>query len=174
MLLQNVVLKILLASCLMLSYGYSITLYSKEPARVIAGWVENVRVENQDFEVKAKLDTGAKTSSIHAKNIESYKKDGERWVKFTLVLKDKKGGLHEIVLDRPRSRRTKIKNHDGEHDRRHVVDLAICFNGRTITTEFTMADRTEYIYDVLLGREFLKNAAIIDPKKVFLTVAQCN
>jgi len=118
---------------------------AKDPAKVIAGWVEKVRIEDHQFDVKAKLDTGARTSSIHARDIESYKKD----------------------------RRHKIKNHDGEHDRRHVVDLEVCFNGRRITTEFTLADRREYIYDILLGRQFLVKAAIVDPNSVFLTAAIC-
>ena len=146
---------------------------AKDPARVIAGWVEKVRINSHDFEVKAKLDTGARTSSIHARDIKSFKKDGERWVKFTLILEDSKDNLHEIYIEKPRSRRTNIKNHDGEHDKRYVVDLEVCFNGRKYTTEFTLADRREYIYDILLGRQFLKKVAIVDPKSIFLTSAKC-
>ena len=148
-------------------------IWAKEPARVISGWVEKIRINGHDFEVKAKLDTGARTSSIHAKDIKSYKKDDERWVKFTLVLKDSKDNIHQIQVDKPRSRRTNIKNHDGDHDKRHVVDFEICFNGKVYTTEFTLADRTEYIYDILLGRQFLKKIAIVDPNKIFLTTAKC-
>ena len=148
-------------------------LYAKEPARIIAGWVEKVRIHDHDFAVKAKLDTGARTSSIHAKDIKSFKKDGTRWVKFTLVMTDSNDVKHEILIEKPRSRRTNIKNHDGNHDKRHVVDLDICFNGRVYTTEFTLADRSEYIYDILLGRQFLKKTAIIDPKNIFLTTANC-
>ncbi len=152
---------------------FATAIHAKDPARVIAGWVEKVRLNGQEFDIKAKLDTGARTSSIHAKEIKSYKKDGERWVKFILIVKDSKDVVHEIKMDKPRSRRTKIKNHDGEHDRRHVVDFEVCFNGRVHTTEFTLADRSEYIYDILLGRQFLKKAAIIDPKRIFLTSPAC-
>jgi hypothetical protein len=147
--------------------------WAKDPARVIAGWVEKVRIDNYDFDVKAKLDTGARTSSIHAKNIKSFKKDGERWVRFTLILTDSKDNKHEMKMEKPRSRRTNIKNHNGEHDERHVVDFEVCFNDRRTTTEFTLADRREYIYDILLGRQFLKQTAIIDPKRIFLTTAKC-
>ena len=163
--------KVISVLCLVL---LATNLYAKDPARVIAGWVEKVRLNGHEFDIKAKLDTGARTSSIHAKNIKSFKKDGERWVKFTLVVKDSKDNMHEIALEKPRSRRTKIKNHDGEHDRRHVVDFEVCFNGKEYTTEFTLADRSEYIYDVLLGRQFLKKTAIIDPKSIFLTTPKCN
>ena len=170
---ENILLRRLIVILILFSSGYILPLHSKEPARVIAGWVEKVRIENQAYEVKAKLDTGARTSSIHASNIKSFKKDGERWVKFTLELTDNKDKKHTLKLEKPRSRRTNIKNHDGEHDKRAVVDLDLCFNGNTYTTEFTLADRTEYIYDVLLGRQFLKKIAIVDPTKTFLTLAKC-
>ena len=148
--------------------------FGKEPARVIAGWVEKVRIENQDYDVKAKLDTGAKTSSIYAINIKPFKKDGKRWAKFTLLLADSRGKEHRIDLERPRSRKANIKNHDGNHDSRYVVDLDLCFNGRQFVTEFTLADRSEYIYGVLLGRQFLKRAVLIDPGKTFLTLSSCS
>lgn len=152
---------------------YASTSLSKEPARVIAGWVEKIRIENQTYDIKAKLDTGAKTSSIHATNIKPFKKNGKRWARFTLQLTDSRGEKHSIDLEKPRSRKANIKNHDGNHDPRYVVELDLCFNGRQFTTEFTLADRSEYIYDVLLGRQFLKKAAIIDPNNTFLTLSSC-
>ena len=165
---------VFLVLLLILSSLASNNLQAKDPAKVITGWVEKVRIDNQNFEVKAKLDTGARTSSIHARDIKSYKKDGKRWVKFTLVLTDNKDITHKLQMDMPRSRRTNIKNHDGVHDKRHVVDFDICFNGQMYTTEFTLADRTEYIYDVLLGRQFLKKIAVVDSNQIFLTTtAKC-
>ena len=152
---------------------YSPNSFSKEPARVIAGWVEKVRIENQAYDIKAKLDTGAKTSSIYAIDIEPFKKNGQRWAKFTLVLQDNLGKEYRLQLEKPRSRKANIKKHDGNHYQRYVVDLDLCFNGRKFVTEFTLADRSEYIYGVLLGREFLSQAAIIDPHNTFLTVPSC-
>lgn len=146
---------------------------AKEPARVIAGWVEKVQIEEQPYDIKAKLDTGAKTSSIFATDIEPFKKDGKRWARFTLELKDSKGKKHRLTLEKPRSRKANIKNHDGNHDKRYVVELDICFNGRKYSTEFTLADRSEYIYGILLGRQFLKKTAIVDASKTFLTLSSC-
>lgn len=147
---------------------------SKEPAKVIAGWVENIKVDDLHYKIKAKLDTGAKTSSIHATNIESFKNNEKDWVRFTLILTDNENNKHKINLEKPRTRKTNIKKHDGTPDKRHVVVMKICFNGRTYNTEFTLADRREYIYDVLLGRQFLTQVAIIDSSATFLTLAQCN
>ena len=152
---------------------YPLISYSKEPAKVIAGWVEKVRIEDQLYDIKAKLDTGAKTSSIHATDVTPFKKDGKRWAKFTLILTDSYGNKHKLKLEKPRLRKANIKNNDGEHDQRYVVNLDLCFNGRKYETEFTLADRSEYIYDILLGRQFLKKVAIIDPNNTFLTLAAC-
>lgn len=149
------------------------TVLAKQPAKVIAGWVENVTIEQQAFKVKAKLDTGADTSSIHALNIESFKKDGEHWLKFDLPLTDNRDNLHELSFEKPRSRKAHIKNHNGKHDKRNVVELEVCFNGELYVTEFTLADRSQYIYNILLGRKFLQKVALIDPNDTFLTLGEC-
>lgn len=146
---------------------------SSEPGKVIAGWVEKISLYEPPVVLKAKLDSGAKTSSIHAANVEPFVRDGERWVKFDLLLTDVDDKQHTLHLEKPKSRRVRIKDADGDHDRRSVVELEICFDGRRHVTEFTLADREEYIYDVLLGREFLKGIAVIDPESTFLTQAHC-
>ena len=146
---------------------------SKTPAKVVAGWVEKIVVENQDFLVKAKLDSGAKTSSIYAEEIELIKKDGKKWVKFTLVLEDEKNKIHRINMEKPRARRVKVKEHNGTHDSRPVVELDLCFDGRHHTTQFTLTDRREYIYPVLLGRRFLNEKVLIDSSLTFNTLSQC-
>jgi len=157
----------------LLLYACAATASSRDPGKVIAGWIEKISLTEQNVTIKAKLDTGAKTSSIHAINIEQYKRAGKRRVKFDLLLTDINDQQHTLHMDRPRARRVAIKNTDGDHDRRAVVDLEICFDGRRQTTEFTLADRSEYLYDVLLGREFLQGIAVIDPEKTFLTQAAC-
>jgi hypothetical protein len=146
---------------------------SQDPGKVIAGWIEKITLVEQSLVLKVKLDTGAKTSSIHAINVEQFKKNDERWVRFDLPLKDVNDKQHSIHMERPRARRVRIKNNDGDHDRRTVVELEICFDGRKHSTEFTLANRAEYIYDVLLGREFLQGIAVVDPENTFLTQAGC-
>lgn len=145
----------------------------KDPARVIVGWLEHVRIEEQDFEVKAKLDSGAKTASIHALNIESFKKGNKFYVKFDLPLTDKHGELQLISLEKPIIRKVKIKDHNGKHDRRYVVKLDMCFNGKNYSVEFNLVDRSEFNYNILLGRRFLGKVAIIDPLHTFLTTNVC-
>jgi len=149
---------------------------SDTPGKVIAGWVEKISIKNQSYALKAKLDSGAKTSSVHAENIELFKRDGQRWVRFQLLLEGAEGAEGEIetlTLEKSRVRRVKIKEHDGDHDSRPVVELDICFDGRPYAVEFTLTDRSAFIYPVLLGRRFLAGVAVVDPEVTFLTQAQC-
>jgi hypothetical protein len=146
---------------------------SENPGKVIAGWVEKISIGSPSTLMKAKLDTGAKTSSIHAENVNVFRKDGKRWVRFDLVLKDNQGARQIQTFERRRIRKVRIKNHDGEHDRRSIVSLEFCFDGRPHSSEFTLADRSQFIYPVLLGRQFLQDVAVIDPSETFLTQAAC-
>ncbi|MBL4851707.1 MAG: ATP-dependent zinc protease [Gammaproteobacteria bacterium] len=151
-------------------YGYA---SSDNPGKVIAGWVEKISLKDQSYVLKAKLDSGAETSSIHAEDIELFKHEGKRWVRFKLLLEDTDGKAMTLALEKKRARRVKIKQHNGVHDSRPVVELDICFDGRPYAVEFTLADRSEFIYPVLLGRRFLAGVAVVDPEATFLTQARC-
>ena len=146
---------------------------SRSPGIVIAGWVEKISIGSASALLKAKLDTGAKTSSIHAKNIRVFRKEGKRWVRFDLFFENDKGEKEKQTFERRRIRKVRIKNHDGDHERRSIVSLEFCFDGRFHTSEFTLANRSEFIYPVLLGRQFLQNVAMVDSSETFLTQAKC-
>ena len=150
----------------------------------IMGWVENVYFPPTYTKLKAKLDTGAKTSSIDARDITPFEKNGEQWVRFTIQRKgkaayvDKEGRQHpekaavNLVFERPVERVARIKRHKRKSMERYVVTIPIYIAGRTHEAEFSLTDRRKFIYPVLLGRRFLKDVAIVDPGKTFLaTVA---
>ncbi len=140
---------------------------SAEGGKVIAGWVERVVLLPAGHDVKAKLDTGAKTSSLSARQIEQFRKDGKRWVRFTLSYEDSFNEQREQTLERPVVRRVRIKEHVGEYNSRPVVRLGLCFDGRRTEAEFSLVDRSNFIYPVLLGRSFLARHAVIDPGATF-------
>ncbi|MCG8671998.1 MAG: RimK/LysX family protein [Pseudomonadales bacterium] len=147
----------------------------------IMGWVENVYIGNRQTKLKAKLDTGAKTSSIQANDIEHFIRDQQPWVRFVIkrdgkkAYIDKKGRSHpekkaiEITLERPLLRTAKIKQHHKKSVERPVVTLDMILGGKHYPVEFTLTDRRKFIYPVLLGRRFLRNVAIVDPSSTFLT-----
>jgi len=140
---------------------------------VISGWLEKVTFPGHDFQVKAKLDTGAKTSSIHADEIVQFERDRDPWVGFTLVLKDTRNRVHQLIMEEPLQREVVIKNHDGNHDIRPIVTLEICFNGYLHQADFTLVDRRQFHYPVLLGRRFLSEIAVVDSSKSFTTQGKC-
>ncbi len=142
--------------------------------KVIAGWIETVSFTQDNLPVYAKLDTGAKTSSIHAINIKKLQKNNEDWVSFTLVLQGADDKIHKIPMEAPRTRHVLIKKHGEESDERVAIDLNFCFNGEMHTAEFTLANRKKYNYSVLLGRSFMKEVVLVDPANTFLIQSSCH
>jgi len=144
--------------------------------KIILGWIENIYLQPYDLKAKAKLDTGAKTSSIHAKNIEYFEKDGDRWVRFQFSsdtkLKEKKykeGKSKKVVtIEAPLTRSALIKRHKHTSMERPVVTLPFNLAGKEYKAEFTLTDRSKFLYPVLMGRRFLKHVAIVDPGNTFL------
>ncbi|MGR9116737.1 MAG: ATP-dependent zinc protease family protein [Gammaproteobacteria bacterium] len=131
--------------------------------KITAGWVENIILATGQVRLRAKLDTGAKTSSIHAENIERYEVDGEPWVRFSLPKSFLKKATHQPTIETPVVRTVLIKRHNLESMRRLVVKLAFCINAHYYETEFTLANRSNYLYPVLLGRSFLADNIVVDP-----------
>jgi hypothetical protein len=146
---------------------------SRTHGKVIAGWVEKITLLPWGDIVSAKLDTGAMTSSIHATNVERFTRGKEKWVRFDIDLgADSDSKLIEGV-ERPLARRVLVKQ-AGDDDHRLSVEMEICSNGRLRMTEFTLADRSDLIYPVILGRRFMKSFLVVDPSQTFLTKAVCD
>lgn len=136
--------------------------------RVVMGWLESVFFRPWNVRMTAKLDTGANTSSLHAERIERFSRDGRKWVRFTLVKNEDK----KFVVERPVVRTANIKQHGKGSAQREVVMMVLCKNGREYDTEFTLVDRSNFSYPVLLGRSFLKNSVLVDASETFLFKAE--
>lgn len=144
--------------------------------RVIYGWVEWVVVEPSMIPAKAKLDTGAKTSSLHAKNIEWFEKDGKDWVRFQFSPNTKLSSKriregktkNYVTIEAPLHRSTLIKQHKRPSVERPVILHKFRLDDREYEAEFTLTDRSRFIYPVLLGRRFLEKTALVDPARTYL------
>lgn len=141
--------------------------------RVVMGWVEYVTIEPWGVNLKAKLDTGAKTSSMHATGIQEFYRSGDRWVRFEIQAPGDGNGPKTYTMERPVIRGVRIKEHGGELSARPVVSLHFCLNGRRHKAQFTLADRSNFLYPVLLGRRFLEDVALVDPAETYLTGSAC-
>lgn len=136
--------------------------------KTIMGWLEKVVILPYKIELTAKLDSGADRSSIHARNIEIFEKDGAKWVSFTLEYKNKNNIVHQIQVEKPLVRKVHIKRHAAKSVERAVVSFDFYLGGKKESAEFTLANRGNFKYPVLLGRQFLKKNIVIDPEKTFL------
>ncbi len=135
--------------------------------RIIAGWLEMVVLHPWQIKLKAKLDSGAKTSSIHADNLEYFERDEKTWIRFDLPKGwSKKAGVYTIEV--PLLREVKIKRHKLPPMTRPVVEMSFCIDSHLYSAQFTLADRGNFNYPVLLGRRFLKDSVLIDPAATFL------
>lgn len=135
----------------------------------VVGWVEHVRVFPGNVEVKAKLDTGAKMSSLSCNCLTPFERDGESWIRFSL--EDKDGRL--VGFERRIVGRIKIKRHFGKVQERPIVKLGICLGGVYKVTRVNLVDRRGFRYPMLIGRDELQGRFIVDPQETFRSRPRC-
>lgn len=163
------VLPICLLACLL-----AVNTGATEPPEIrdleIFGWVERVKLMNGALSMKAKLDTGAATSSLDATHIERFRRGGKRWVRF--VLTDPETD-ETVEVEKPLVRMVQIVRHSGNYQRRPVVEMDICLGYHRRTVEVNLIDRTHFIYPMLLGRSALEGIALIDAGNSHLNSPRC-
>jgi hypothetical protein len=141
----------------------------------IMGWLEFVSIMPEGILLKAKLDTGAKTSSLHATEMTYFRRSGSDWVRFRLTvphhLLDLGHPVLSYVIERPVFRTTRIKRHQAGSIQRTVIVLPVQLGRHVMDAEFTLTDRSHFNYPVLLGRRFLENIALVDPGATYLLSA---
>ena len=125
----------------------------------IVGAVEWLQVEPAGIRLQARIDTGAETTSIHAENIQLLEKEGRRYVRFDLQDPDSGEYLQQELRLR---REVLIKQHGGGHERRYVVRMWLTLGEMRHRVDVTLSDREVFEYPLLVGRNFLLDAAIVD------------
>ncbi len=133
--------------------------------RIILGEVENVYLDPPGKLFKARIDTGAQTSSLNAVDKVEFERDGKPFVKFHIA--DPNSG-ELIELTRRIRGYVSIKQHKKKSQRRPVVRLRVKLGEIDEQTDFTLVDRTKFRNQVLIGRNLLKDLAIVDVSKKFV------
>ena len=127
---------------------------------LLVGELEEVWLENLGLALPARIDTGAETASLDARNIEVFERDGRRWVRFEI--------LHPVSGEPvPMERRLKrmvsiIQANSPEAERRPVIKMGITIGHISQTAEFTLSDRSHLDYQVLVGRNILQDVMVVD------------
>lgn len=162
---------------ILLFLGIPVAVHASEEqvdGKRVYGWVEKAIIMPLGATVKMKLDSGALTSSIHAKDVEISKSDDGDWVSFRLVLEDTGSGEKLFRrIDKPVHRYAIIRGAAGE-ERRAVVKMDICIGDTVYNEQFTLNDRSDMLYPVLIGRRTLEHMGLLDVTRTFITRPECD
>lgn len=139
---------------------------SADPIQIY-GWQEYVFVEGVEEKLKAKLDTGARTSSIHAEEKELFERDGKKWVRFIVTDPTVEKPVRTRI-EAPLVRTARIKEPGGESMPREVVRLRFQIGDRKIRAEFTLNNRVNMLSPVLIGRTLIKDLGLVDSGRAYL------
>ena len=138
------------------------------------GWIEKGLILPTGVAVKMKLDTGALTSSLDARSITRFKRDGKPWVRFTLVLTDANTDKEvRQTLERPVERSVTVRGAGGMEER-PTVTMSVCVGDKLYKEWFTLRDRSTRIYPVLLGRRLLAELGPVDSSRTFTVQPTCD
>jgi hypothetical protein len=135
--------------------------------KVVVGANEWIYLSPPGHHYQARIDSGAATSSLSAQNIEYFERNGKRWVRFALQHDDE---TTSIAVEAKVIRHVLIRQASSpEPERRPVISLTVNM-GQDLRydTEFTLTNRSQMTYPILLGREFLRDVILIDVARQFI------
>ena len=140
-----------------------------EQNKIIIGWREWLALPDLDVgAIKAKIDTGARSSALHTFGLEPFEKGGILKVKFGLhpLQKRKDIEIHCIadVVDRRR-----VTSSDGQSERRYVIRTTVAMGELRWPIELTLTNRRSMRFRMLLGRAAIAGRLLVDPAKSYLT-----
>lgn len=117
--------------------------------------------------IKARIDSGAKTSSIQATDIELITNDGEPWVRFVVYPLQKNTLLKTKCIAKLVDKRS-IKGSFGISEERLIIKVPVTIGEDTFDIELSLANRNTMEFRMLLGREAISNRYLINPAKKHL------
>ena len=134
----------------------------------VLGWREWLELPELGIRhIKAKVDTGARTSALHAFYNEVFERDGREWVRF---------GVHpvqgsndpEIHCEAPIFEWREVTDSGGHKERRPVIETSVRLGSEMKTIEMTLTDRDTMKFRMLLGRTAIKNGFVVAPGRSYM------
>jgi hypothetical protein len=138
------------------------------PALPVVGWREWVSLaDHADVTIKAKVDTGARSSALHVEEMEDIERDGQSWLRF-LVLPRQRSRSSAFRVEAPLVDQRQVRSSSGTLEQRPVVTLRIALGTSVFPAEVTLTRRDQMGFRMLLGRTALRNRFLVNPATSYL------
>jgi hypothetical protein len=138
------------------------------PPLPVVGWREWVALPGLGIgRIKAKVDTGARSSALHALDLETVERDGGTWVRFT-VLPIQRSHQGEVRVEAPLVDRRSVRSSSGRAEMRPVIRVDVEVGGLRFPVEMTLTRRDQMGFRMLLGRTAIRRRFVVDAGRSYL------
>lgn len=134
---------------------------TRKIAPQVVGWREWVELPELGVTTKVKVDTGARTSALHADDLEFFERGGRPWVRF-VVHPEQRTNRVEVHCEAPVLEDRQVKSSTGSITHRPVIETRISLGGQSWPIELTLINRDEMGFRMLLGRTAIKRRFVVD------------
>ena len=141
---------------------------TKQKEKMIIGALECCDLPDLSIShLQVRVDTGATTSSLHVDNIEEFKKEGKRWVRFD-IHPDVHNVKKIVTTTAPLQAKKIVKSSSADKEKRVVIKTTFKIGQDSWPIKLTLTDRSTMNYLMLLGREAMQDRILVDPSHDFL------
>ena len=132
------------------------------------GWREWVDLPELGLkDIKAKVDSGARTSALHAFELRAFEENGRQRVEFKMHPNQRDRDTVAVCTADIKDRR-EVRDSGGHREQRWVIETPVSIGGQTWPVELTLTARDDMLFRMLLGRTAMNGRAIIDPSRSYL------